>query len=152
MTVHRFSTELWLPRPRTEVFPFFGDARNLQAITPDWLDFEVVTPGTITMRPGAIIEYRLKVRGLRLRWQTEITVWEPPERFVDVQRRGPYRQWIHQHTFAEQNGGTLCGDQVDYAVPGGRLVNWLWVRHDVRRIFQFRQRKLQALFPPANAT
>ena len=146
MTEHRFFDELWLPRPRAEVFPFFADARNLGVITPPWLSFEVLTPSPIGMRAGALIDYRLRFRGLPLRWRTEITVWEPPSRFVDRQLRGPYRLWHHAHTFEERDGGTLCRDEVRYAVLGGEWVNRLFVRRDVGRIFAFRRQKLLELF------
>jgi ligand-binding SRPBCC domain-containing protein len=146
MTLFEFRTELWLPRPRHEVFPFFADANNLQAITPPWLNFHVLTP-KIEIRAGALIDYRLRVRGIPLRWRTHIKVWEPPGRFVDEQLRGPYRRWVHEHTFEESNGGTLCRDHVQYAVWGGRLVDRLLVRRDVRKIFEFRQQRLNELFP-----
>lgn len=141
-----FRDELWLPRSRDEVFPFFADARNLQRITPPWLKFEVLTPEPITLLPGALIDYRLKVHGLPLRWRTEISEWEPPARFVDIQLRGPYRLWHHTHTFESRDGGTLCGDVVRYRVPGGALVNALFVRRDVERIFAFRRQALLGLF------
>jgi ligand-binding SRPBCC domain-containing protein len=146
VTVHRFEMEQWLPRPRVEVFPFFADAANLQAITPPWLDFKVVTPGPLSMRSGALIDYRLKLRGIPIGWRTEISVWEPPFRFVDRQLKGPYRQWIHEHTFEEKDGGTLCRDVVDYAVPGGALVNRFFVRRDVEKIFAYRRERLARLF------
>jgi ligand-binding SRPBCC domain-containing protein len=146
MRLFTFTADLWLPRAPAEVFPFFGDARNLQAITPAWLDFQIVTPGPITMQAGTLIDYRLRVHGVPLRWRTRINAWEPPHRFVDEQLRGPYRQWLHEHTFAEQNGGTLARDVVRYAVPGGALVNWLFVRRDVERIFAHRQAKLREHF------
>jgi ligand-binding SRPBCC domain-containing protein len=141
-----FTDELWLPRSREETFPFFADARNLQRITPPWLHFEVLTPGPIVLRPGALIDYRLKVHGFPLRWRTEITEWEPPQRFVDTQLRGPYRLWHHTHTFESRDGGTLCGDRVRYRVPGGRLVNTLFVRRDVERIFAYRRQVLGEVF------
>jgi ligand-binding SRPBCC domain-containing protein len=146
VTVHRFEMEQWLPRPRVEVFPFFADAANLQAITPPWLDFKVVTPGPLSMRSGALIDYRLKLRGIPIGWRTEISVWEPPFRFVDRQLKGPYRQWIHEHTFEEKDGGTRCRDVVDYAVPGGALVNRFFVRRDVETIFAYRRERLAQLF------
>jgi len=146
MRVFTFECEQFLSRPVTEVFPFFADARNLQAITPDWLSFDVLTPGQIAMKPGALIDYKLRVRGLPLRWRTLIRTWEPPHRFVDEQLRGPYRQWIHEHTFIEKDGGTLARDKVLYAVPGGTLINSLFVRRDVARIFAFRQKKLAEIF------
>jgi ligand-binding SRPBCC domain-containing protein len=151
MKVSLFTTEQWLPRPRAEVFPFFADARNLEAITPPWLNFVILTPGEIPMRPGALIDYRLRIRGIPVRWRTEITAWEPPFRFVDEQRRGPYRLWRHTHEFEERDGGTLCRDRVEYAVPGGALVDWLFVQRDVRRIFNYRAEVLQRYFGKAEA-
>lgn len=145
MRVHEFHAELWLPRCREAVFPFFADAQNLEAITPPWLRFQIQTPGPIAMRPGALIDYRLRVHSLPLRWQTETTAWEPPGRFLDRQRRGPYRLWEHEHTFEERDGGTVCRDRVRYAVPGGALVHRLFVRRDVEAIFAFRQKRLAEL-------
>jgi hypothetical protein len=139
-------TRLFLPRPLKIVFPFFADAGNLETITPPWLRFKIVTPRPIAMRPGALIEYRLRLRSIPLRWQSEITVWEPPLRFVDEQRRGPYRTWIHEHTFTESKGGCEVRNFVRYAALGGWLVDRLFVRLDVRRIFEYRARKLQEIF------
>ncbi len=141
-------TELWLPRPRDEVFPFFAEARNLETITPPWLRFEVLTPAPIVMRPGTIIDYRIRVHGVPIRWRTEIAEWQPPHRFVDVQLRGPYILWHHTHTFEERDGGTLCGDQVRYWPRGGALMNWLFVRRDVERIFRYRQQRMKEMFDP----
>jgi len=146
MNVFIFETELWLPRPRTEVFDFFTDAHNLQILTPDFLNFEILTPRPIPMYAGALIDYRLRVHGIPVRWRTKITTWEPPLRFVDEQIRGPYRQWIHEHRFVEKDGRTLCNDEVRYAVWGGAVVNNLFVRRDVRAIFEFRRKKLLEMF------
>lgn len=143
---YTFETELWLPRPRDEVFPFFAEARNLETLTPPWLRFEVLTPPPILMKAGALIDYRLRVHGLPIRWRTEIAEWDPPHRFVDVQLRGPYTLWHHTHTFTEQNGGTLCTDRVRYRPRGGALVQRLFVQRDVGRIFEYRRRRLAELF------
>ena len=145
MRVQTLTAELWLPRPRDEVFAFFDDARNLEAITPPWLHFSIVTSGPITMKAGALIDYHLRLHGLPLGWQSEITTWDPPTCFVDTQRRGPYRQWVHTHTFEERDGGTLCRDQVQYAVPGGRLVERLLVRRSLETIFDYRRDQLLRL-------
>ena len=139
-------TQFFLPRPLEIVFPFFADAGNLETLTPTWLRFEIVTPSPIVMHSGALIDYRLRLHSIPLHWQSEITAWEPPHRFVDEQRRGPYRTWIHEHTFTESKGGCEVRDFVRYAAPGGWLVDRLFVRHDVRRIFEYRTRKLQELF------
>ena len=142
-----FEDELWLPRSRDEVFPFFADARNLSEITPPWVQFQVLTPAPIVMRPGTLIDYRIRVHGLPIRWRTEITEWNPPHSFVDVQLRGPYTLWHHTHMFEEKDGGTLCIDKVTYRPRGGAIINRLFVRKDVQRIFAYRRKRLLELFP-----
>ena len=142
----KLETELWLPRRRDEVFRFFADAFNLETLTPPWLKFEVLTPRPIEMRVGLRIDYRLRLRGLPLRWQSEITAWEPPVRFLDEQRRGPYRQWIHEHTFEARDGGTRARDHVRYAVPFDWLAHRWLVRPDIEKIFQFRAEGLRRRF------
>jgi hypothetical protein len=146
MTTFEFSAKQSLPRPRAELFPFFAEAGNLQAITPPWLDFRIVTPDPIVMAVGTLIDYRLRVHGLALRWRTRIAEWNPPVRFADEQLRGPYRVWYHEHVFEETDGGTLMHDRVRYAVWGGKLVDRLLVRRDIERIFAYRSQALQRLF------
>jgi ligand-binding SRPBCC domain-containing protein len=146
MKVRQFVSELWLPRPREEVFAFFSDARNLDAITPAWLRFGMLSPAPVRMTEGAVIDYKLRVHGLPIRWRTKITEWNPPLRFVDEQLRGPYRLWIHEHDFEPRDGGTLVRDQVRYAVPFDFLVHRLFVRRDVSRIFAYRSEKLRRQF------
>jgi ligand-binding SRPBCC domain-containing protein len=138
--------ELWLPRARTEVFSFFSDARNLRKITPTWLQFEILTPEPIAMQVGTLIDYRIRVHGLPIRWRTKIVEWQPPHRFVDAQLSGPYAWWHHSHAFEERNGGTLCIDHVRYRPWGGSLAHWLFVRKNVDRIFDYRTAQLKALF------
>ena len=146
MRIFEFLNEVWLPSPIDDVFEFFSDAHNLEMLTPPILRFEVLTPAPIRMSVGTLIDYKLRLRGVPVRWQSEITAWEPPRRFVDEQRRGPYRMWVHEHTFVEKDGGTLAEDKVNYAVPGGALVHKLLVARDVRRIFEYRtERLLEAL-------
>ena len=136
-----------LARPPEDVFPFFADAFNLQAITPAWLHFRVLTPEPVTMAAGTLLEYRLRLHGLPLRWLTRIEIWEPPLRFVDVQVRGPYRLWHHTHTFAPAGDGTLMGDRVRYALPLGplgELAHVALVRRELDRIFAFRHAVVRA--------
>ncbi len=144
---YQLEAELRLPRPCTEVFPFFAEARNLEALTPPWLRFEVLTSPPIVMQSGTLIDYRLRLHGIPIRWRTRIEDWEPPFRFVDTQLRGPYRLWHHTHTFTPCDEGTLCRDVVRYRPFGGALIDRFFVRRDVRRIFEFRARRLRELFP-----
>jgi len=139
-------SELFVARPRSEVFPFFADARNLEELTPDWLSFTVLTPDPIPMAVGTTIDYRLAWHGIPLRWRSEIADWEPPHRFIDRQLRGPYRLWHHEHRFEEVEGGTNVIDEVEYAVWGGALAVNLGVRRDVERIFAYRSERLAEIF------
>ncbi|MBS0205038.1 MAG: SRPBCC family protein [Planctomycetes bacterium] len=143
--------EQWLPRGIEEVFEFFADACRLEEITPPWLHFQVQTPKPVPMHAGSLIDYTLKLHGVPIRWRTEISEWAPPFRFVDCQLKGPYRLWRHLHTFEERDGGTFVRDHVDYRVPGGPLVHWLFVRPDLNRIFTYRRQTLQKLLGRSTA-
>lgn len=149
MKVYELHREQVVRRPIGDVFPFFADAGNLDALTPPWLAFEILTPQPVEMRPGCVLDYRLRWHGWPLRWRTLIEVWEPPARFVDVQLRGPYRLWHHTHAFTPVAGGTRLTDHVRYALPLGplgRLAHRLAVRRDIETIFDFRGERIGALF------
>jgi len=143
---YRLSRSLLVPRPIDEVFAFFGDARNLERLTPPFLNFRILTPPPIEMRPGTLIDYRISLHGLPMRWRSEITEWKPPYSFVDEQLRGPYKRWVHRHTFAEETGGTRVGDEVQYDVLGGDLVHRLFVKSQLEKIFNYRVAVLEQLF------
>ena len=130
--------------PPGQAFDFYGDALNLEPLTPPWLHFEVTTPMPIEMGAGTLLDYRLRLHGAPIRWRTEIQTWEPPTGFVDTQVRGPYRLWEHTHTFEPlgDGGATLIRDRVRYALPFGplgALAHTLFVRRDLQRIFDYRQ-------------
>ncbi len=146
MKTYTLERECWLPRPVEEIFAFFADPGNLEALTPPSLKFRMLTPRS-ALRTGLTIEYGLRVRGVPIRWRSLISAYEPGKRFVDEQLKGPYRLWVHEHTFVPHEGGTLCGDRVTYAVPLGWLVHRWLVRPDLERIFDYRRAKLLELFP-----
>jgi ligand-binding SRPBCC domain-containing protein len=149
--VHTLRREQRLAHPIDEVFAFFGDARNLEAITPPLLRFRVMDSGAdaIAMGPGALIRYRLRVRRVPVGWLTVIREWDPPLRFVDEQLRGPYALWHHTHTFERlDDGATLMRDLVRYALPFGPLGELAWrlfVRRDLEAIFDYRARRIVEL-------
>jgi ligand-binding SRPBCC domain-containing protein len=149
-TGFRLEASQFLPEPRSRIFDFFSDAFQLERLTPSWLKFSVLTKAPIEISAGTTIDYRLKLHGIPLRWQSLISDWEPPTRFVDRQMRGPYRRWNHEHIFQSVSGGTLCLDVVEYDVFGGRLVHSLFVRPDLLKIFAFRQEKLRSAFATSN--
>jgi ligand-binding SRPBCC domain-containing protein len=150
MRVHRLEREQLVPAPLADVFAFFAEARNLERITPAWLRFEVLTPEPLQMAPGTLIEYRLRLHGIPVRWLTRIEEWERERAFVDRQLRGPYRLWHHRHEFeARGEDATVVRDRVDYALPFGvlgELARRLFVGRDLERIFAFRQEAVREEF------
>ena len=141
-TVHRLERSQLLDRPVEEVFAFYSDAVNLEAITPPFLRFRILTPTPIVMRAGTRIEYALSLHGAPVRWRTLITRWEPNACFVDEQESGPYALWRHTHTFEAQGARTLMRDVVEYREPFGalgQLAHVLVVRRMLDRIFDYRR-------------
>lgn len=150
MKTYLLEREQTIDRPLAEVFPFFQDAANLKELVPDFLRFQILTPLPIAMRSGAIIDYRIRLFGAPMNWRTEIEVFDPPHRFVDVQLRGPYALWRHEHTFeALGSHRTLMRDRVEYAIgygPLGGLLHAAFVRRTLERIFDFRERRTREIF------
>lgn len=148
-----------IARPLDEVFTFFSDAANLQALTPRFLNFSIETPLPVAMRAGANIKYRLGLFGVPMGWLTVITAWDPPSldektgrrvaRFIDQQVSGPYAVWKHLHEFEEIDGRTVMRDVVDYAVPFGlvgEIARWAFVSRTLDRIFAYRYAATEHIF------
>jgi ligand-binding SRPBCC domain-containing protein len=150
MKILDFKSRIWLPLPPEHLFSFFADAANLESITPPWLHFKILTPVPIEMREGTLIDYKLRIHGLPIYWRTRISRWQPPYCFVDEQLRGPYRRWIHRHTFDASDGGTLMQDYVEYAVPFDFVICKWFVRPDIERIFRYRSGQLRKRFCTQN--
>jgi len=144
---HLLESSLTLPVPIREVFDFFSRAENLGRITPPELHFRILTPTPVEMREGTLLDYQIRLWRVPLDWRTRIDVWEPPVRFVDRQISGPYREWVHTHTFQECPGGTEIFDRVLYQLPfwpAGELALPI-VRLQLKRIFRFRREAVRAL-------
>jgi ligand-binding SRPBCC domain-containing protein len=105
----------------------------------------------IDIQKGKLIDYRLRLRFVPIRWRTLISDWTPNRQFVDEQLKGPYRLWRHSHQFEECEGGTLVRDTVQYRVLGGKMIERLFVRRDLRRIFEYRYNQLAAIFAAGEA-
>jgi hypothetical protein len=152
--VHLLERSQRVPLNVEDAFAFYGDADNLEQITPPWLRFRIHDPPP-ALSAGACLEYSLVLHRFPIRWTTQIDIWEPPHRFVDFQVRGPYRLWEHTHTFEPVEGGTLLIDRVRYAIPYGplgMLAHVAFVRRDLRRIFDYRRDAVAALLGDGAAT
>lgn len=148
MSERLLEREQFFPLPIEEVFEPFSRAENLEELTPPWLHFRISTELPIEMRQGTMIEYRLRFHGVPVRWRTEIEIWEPPHRFVDLALKSPFALWHHTHTFEAVNGGTLARDRVRYRVgfgPLGEAAHGLLVGHDLERIFDYRREAIGKL-------
>ncbi len=148
MKIHRLQREQYLRKPLDTVFGFFAEAGNLERITPDWLQFSLTSSEPVTMEVGARIDYRLHVHRVPIRWTSRIEEWEPGRGFVDRQVRGPYGLWHHRHSFTSRGDGTVVRDEVDYAMPFGRLgemAHPVFVRRDLERIFDYRHEAVARL-------
>jgi ligand-binding SRPBCC domain-containing protein len=149
MTPFIFHAEQFVPKPLEEVFSFFSRAENLQRLTPPWLHFRIVSVDPQPVRKGTLIRYSLRWRIFPIRWTTEIREWDPPNGFVDLQLKGPYKLWHHQHRFIGEAGGTRIIDEVQYALPFGmlgRMAHVLKVKKDVATIFAYREDMVRKMF------
>lgn len=149
MKERRFSSAIWIPVPVEKAFAFFSKAENLNKLTPPWLHFEILTELPVEMRNGTLLDYRLKLHGIPVKWKTQIVQWNPPFQFVDLQLRGPYRKWVHTHTFVEKDNGTVVEDLVNYSVPGfflEPLIHKYFIEPDISRIFEYRRSQLSEIF------
>lgn len=149
MRKHIFEREIEFEEPLERVFEFFCRAENLDFLTPTWLKFRFITPLPIEMRKGTEIEYMLRLYGVPVRWKTEITRWNPPHLFQDTQSQGPFRLWVHTHSFEEKNGLTVMRDRVEYVVPGWifePMVHRYFVRRNIEKIFEYRREQFSREF------
>lgn len=148
MKMYTLKKQQLIARPRDQVFRFFESPENLEKITPQAVGFNILTPRPINMQAGTVLDYTIRLAGLPVRWTTLISEYHPPCRFRDVSLRGPYSFWHHTHTFEEVEGGTLMTDEVRYVLPFGplgQMVHALWVKRQLKRIFDFRAEVIEQL-------
>ena len=147
--IYKKSVTQFIDKPLDVVFSFFAKPENLRRITPSTLDFQILTPTPISMVKGTVIDYNIKVMGIRVHWRTLITSYNLPTQFVDEQTKGPYLLWIHTHTFKVKDEGVEIHDCIEYSIPLGllgRFVHFLWIKRKLDQIFDFRRRKIEEIF------
>ena len=137
--------QVLVPTSIEDTFEFFSDAFNLNALTPSWVGFQILSSPPLQMQNDALIDYKIRIRGIPIRWQTRILSWNPPHKFVDLQIKGPYRWWHHTHRFESCEHGTWVTDEVEYLAPLHWLTHPLMVTRDVERIFDYRELALKAI-------
>ena len=146
---HELLAEQWVPKTPHEIFPYFCSEKNLEELTPPFLNFKVIGKSTPEIKEGTLIDYRLGLYGMGVKWRTLIETWKPSGSFVDIQLKGPYRRWHHTHEFIPMGGGTLLRDRVVYQLPlgifGDLAAGWK-VTGDVNAIFAYRRKKINELF------
>ena len=139
----------FIEKPIDVVFSFFSKPENLEKITPQYLHFEILNDSPIHMKEGLVINYKMKIRKIPVKWSSVIKSYNPPFSFIDEQIKGPYAFWYHEHKFIKEKGGTRVDDCIKYKIPFGffgRLVNKLWVANDLEEIFNFRKNTINDIF------
>lgn len=147
-----FESRVWVPRPREEVFAFFTDPRTLTRIMPPRFAVQLLTP-PVVIAAGAVLDYRVSVLGVPVRWRAFIREYDPPVRFVDVQLNGPCNLWDHRHLFLEEQGGTWVEDRIAYQLPFGPLGEWahaLFARRALVAVWEYRTRRIGELIGPVS--
>jgi ligand-binding SRPBCC domain-containing protein len=148
MSLQVFRAEQRIARPLPDVFEFFSQPGNLGRITPPWLSFSILGTEPAEVHSGTVIPYRLRLHGIPLVWVSQIEDFEDGRFFVDRQLIGPYRQWVHRHSFEADGEHTIIGDEVHYELPLGRVgaaFGLPLVRRDVTRIFAYRRENIERL-------
>lgn len=150
MTLHRIQRSQVIALPIAKAFDFFATPQNLERMTPAFVHFHFLAPPPERIAPGAMLEYRLRIYGVPIKWRTKIVSVDEPASFVDVQDRGPYAHWQHTHVFREVAADrTEVGDRVEFAMPYGalgELAYQLMVARSLEQIFDYRAAALARLF------
>ena len=129
-----------------KVFKFFETPKNLNLITPSWLNFNIIKSVASKTYKDQEIEYKLTLHKITFKWKSRIIDYKKNISFCDKQIKGPYLFWEHSHLFSKLEENTLMEDVVKYKVVFGSLANKLFVKRNLRRIFEYRQRKIQEIF------
>lgn len=151
MAIHQILEEMEVAASLEQVWDFISSPKNLKEITPDYMGFEITTPGLPDkIYPGLMISYKVRpFLGIKMNWLTEITQVSEPYFFVDEQRSGPYSLWHHEHRLKSTEKGVLMSDLVTYRLPAGplgTLAHGIFIKQQLKGIFQYREGALEKRF------
>ena len=149
ITSYELKRNQFIPQPIEQVFSFFSKPENLEKITPQNLHFSILTSIPIDMKTGQVIDYLIRLKGIKICWSSIISSYDPPHSFVDEQIQGPFTSWVHSHSFKEKNGETIIIDHVKYSIPFGligRIANNIFVEKDLADIFDYREKTTMEIF------
>ena len=150
MKIYQLKTKQKLPISVDKACSFLSDPNNLKEITPEKMNFRILSGADRPIYAGQIIQYKVTpMLGITTKWVTEITHVKDKEYFVDEQRFGPYSLWHHKHFIKKIEGGVEMEDVVDYKVPFGilgQIAHVLFVKNKLKQIFKYRENKLNKLF------
>ncbi|WP_445457840.1 SRPBCC family protein [Flavobacterium sp. HNIBRBA15423] len=150
MKIYTLNSKQNLPISIDDAWEFLSNPKNLKTITPDYMGFNILSGADKPMFSGQIIQYIVTpIFGIPTKWVTEITHVHDKKYFVDEQRFGPYSLWHHKHFLKEIPNGVEMEDIIDYKIPMGilgQLVHPILVKPKLNEIFDYRRRKLIALF------
>jgi len=151
MEINKLETIQILNTSLEEAWNFFSRPENLREITPNDLDFTIISDVPEEMYEGMLITYKVRpIFGLRTKWTSKISNIKEKSYFIDEQISGPYKLWHHQHFFREIKNGVEMKDIVHYAIPLAPFSNII-VKSIVKKkliyIFEFRKNKIKEIFP-----
>tara|TARA_B110000116_G_scaffold90959_1_gene79189 strand:+ start:4611 stop:5084 length:474 start_codon:yes stop_codon:yes gene_type:complete len=139
-------TNLTLNKNIKEVFQFFETPKNLNLITPSWLNFKIIQTVNSNTFKNQEINYKLTLHKITFKWKSEIIDYKKNISFCDKQIKGPYLFWEHSHLFSKVSEKTFMEDIIKYKVLFGTFSNNLFIKQDLRKIFEYRQKKIQEIF------
>ncbi|MFA8342453.1 MAG: hypothetical protein ACEPO8_05720 [Rhodothermaceae bacterium] len=149
MKIHKIDCTRVLQTDINRCWSFFSNPLNLKLLTPEKVFDKINLENFSEMYPGMIITYVIKpVLNFRFTWVTEITQMKKEKYFIDEQRFGPYKFWHHQHLFNETENGVEVRDIVHYVMPMGfigNLIHKFFVKRELERIFEYRNKKMKLL-------
>ena len=148
--MHTLRQSQTLPVSRKVLWEFVSVPQNLNQITPPKMAFKIIGDPPKSAHEGLLLEYKVRIPVLGwTTWLTEIKYVTEGYSFMDEQRIGPYKLWLHTHTLEDVDGGTKMTDEIRYALPFGLLGEFahaIFVKRTLKQIFDYRREKLDELF------